>query len=846
MTSIYKEIVKDIEDVYKEEVIRSLMHFSSKIEKKDVKKLREKVNKKFKGKNLPRKLSEEQIEEIVNFSVPKIPASLDVISTDNNNQVKEFIKSELRERKIVINTDNIEKLKNEIRETYYRSLVSPGDSVGVEVAMSFGQPLTQMNLDTFHSAGTSSDLGSGVKSLNELFNVSENRKKNLTTIHFKDKDLTREEIHVQGKALKGISIKSLLESSEVLNIDGRKDLGDDSWWYDNYLNMFPPKSDLKEAILKVDELNEDLIDGLRKYHSDEDDKAFITEQGYLCVIYDPKEYTNVSTIVSEIAGSELLYTREHLKIDYFLRLKFNVTKCYNLGINMNDIMSSLKDETIFYVISPLSIGVIDIHPNESYINDSIEKFTNKGGINFGSCKKKTGKIKVPVDFSDIAQTKILFLTVIIQNCLDEIFIKGIKGIVNIIPMTENVINTIKTKQVTDVDTLLRYKKKSLWYIGINYMKLKYNGIPSKKIEGLCENAGINIVAKNIYDENGQFSRHPHLIVDTLEDPKNIINNKFNEADKQVKEQVKTITKSTKETDYQLPYYPDIYRNAFYNYAYAEGEKIVRKLMRHTKLDNKLILPNNPNEIYEIFGIESARLYMVREYVHLIETSDSYVTPVNIELLVDYQTSMGFLTPIHAIGSSKQGTSSLSAATFNDPVGSFQKAASIGKSDKINSVSSCIMAGKKCINGSGLSQIVYENKDSSTVDELPRDFDKDEEFCEQRYTINEQDVDEKEPIDINIESLIAKESLKSENKFSVEQVPSIVPLMEAPDFLSEEVPEAAPARDLLEEEVPAAAPARDLLEEEPEVMKPIVMDEDTEDSDFDIPDAPEEIGDLKDF
>ena len=179
MSSLYQQIVRDIEDEdTRQEIIRSLAHFSSKIKKEDVPKLREKVNNKFKGKNLPRKLSEDQIDAIVEFSIPKVPATLDVIATDNNNQIKEFIKSELRERKIVINTDNIEKLKNEIRETYYRSLVSPGDSVGVEVAMSFGQPLTQMNLDTFHSAGTSSDLGSGVKSLNELFNVSENRKKN--------------------------------------------------------------------------------------------------------------------------------------------------------------------------------------------------------------------------------------------------------------------------------------------------------------------------------------------------------------------------------------------------------------------------------------------------------------------------------------------------------------------------------------------------------------------------------------------------------------------------------------------------------------------------------------------
>ena len=835
MSSLYNQIVRDIEgEDMKQEIIRSLAHFSSKIRKEDVEILREKVNRKFKGKNVPRKLSEDQITAIVDFSVPKVPATIDVISTDNNNQIKDFIKAELRERKIVINTDNIEKLKNEIRETYYRSLVSPGDSVGVEVAMSFGQPLTQMNLDTFHSAGTSSDLGSGVKSLNELFNVSENRKKNLTTIHFKDKNLTREEIHIQGKALKGISIKTLLESSEVTNVDGRKNLGDDSWWYDNYLNMFPIESELKEAVFTGENITDEMLENIRKYHTVENqENGYIAGDGSLVVIFDPLVATS-SSIDSELEDLELLNVRSHMKIDHFLRLKFNVTKCYNLGISMNDIVSSLKDETIIPVASPLSVGVIDLHPNEDYIQESINDFITKGKIEYNSCKKRTGKIKTPVEFDEnnMSQSKILFLTVIIENCLEEIFIKGIKGINNIIPMTENIIASIKSQKVTDIDILVKHKEEDLWYIGINYMKLKYSGIPPEKIIGLCRNTNIKIVENNIY-ENGKFSKHPHLIVNTKKDPKSIINDQFDLADKYVKDQVKNMTKSEIETDYQLPDYPEIYRNASYNYAYAEGEKIVRKLMRHIKLDNKLILPNNPNEIYELFGIESARLYMVREYVNLIETSGSYVTPVNIELLVDYQTVMGFLTPIHAIGASKQGPSSLSAATFHDPVGTFQKAAAIGKSDKINSVSSCIMTGKKCMNGSGLSTISFENKDKSFFDEMPREFDKAEEFCEQRYVINDKDVDEKEPVDINIEKLMDKQK-KEESKFSTEQIPSIVPTMEVPDFLSEDVEEKE------EETIELMEP---IQLEEPSIIEPIMEDSD---SDFEIPEAPDEIPDLKDF
>ena len=209
---------------------------------------------------------------------------------------------------------------------------------------------------------------------------------------------------------------------------------------------------------------------------------------------------------------------------------------------------------------------------------------------------------------------------------------------------------------------------------------------------------------------------------------------FAEEERDVKAQVKYIIQSTSENEYRLPTYPEIYRNAYYNYAYAEGDKIVRKLMRHPDLDNKLILPNNPNEICDIFGIEAARLFMVREYVTLIKSSDSYVTPVNIELLVDYQTTMGFLTPIHAIGSSKQGTSTLSAATFNDPVGAFKKASEIGRVDKINSISSCIMAGKPSRNGTGISSVTIPLPVNDFVSNPYRSRNEtDEEFAPEHFS-----------------------------------------------------------------------------------------------------------------
>ena len=405
--ALYKKIVRDIEDPStRNEIISSLILFGDKITEDNVEELRKKINQKFKSKKVPQRLSDDQIDEILNYAIPKTPAVIDKIAEDNNRQIKLFMKSELRSRKMFITRDTIETLKNEIRETYYRSLVSPGDSVGVEVAMSFGQPLTQMNLDTFHMAGTMSDLGAGVKSLQELFNVTLTKKKNLKTVHFKDKNLTREEIILQGRTLKGVSVKSLMSSTRIMyadNADSIHKLEDESteWWYDNFHQMFPVDTRLKEAIFKMDIITQNQIDSLKEYHTEENitHKNYITSDGNLAVIYDPEIY-NSGDILTDLIGAEYMYSIPHYQYDRFLRLKLNTIKCYNLGISMNDIITALKDETIICVASPLSVGIIDIHPNTEYFQESIEKFMKDGSVSFFSCQRRSRKFRTPVDLDE--------------------------------------------------------------------------------------------------------------------------------------------------------------------------------------------------------------------------------------------------------------------------------------------------------------------------------------------------------------------------------------------------------------------------------------------------------------
>lgn len=73
--------------------------------------------------------------------------------------------------------DSFEWVLGEIESQFSRSLVNPGEMVGVVAAQSIGEPATQMTLNTFHYAGVSSkNVTLGVPRLKEILNVAKNIK----------------------------------------------------------------------------------------------------------------------------------------------------------------------------------------------------------------------------------------------------------------------------------------------------------------------------------------------------------------------------------------------------------------------------------------------------------------------------------------------------------------------------------------------------------------------------------------------------------------------------------------------------------------------------------------------
>mgnify|MGYP001170815021 FL=1 len=78
---------------------------------------------------------------------------------------------------------------------YKKSIVAPGEMVGMIAAQSIGEPTTQMTLNTFHYAGVASksNVTRGVPRIEEILSITENPKNPSLTIYLKENDETDKE-----------------------------------------------------------------------------------------------------------------------------------------------------------------------------------------------------------------------------------------------------------------------------------------------------------------------------------------------------------------------------------------------------------------------------------------------------------------------------------------------------------------------------------------------------------------------------------------------------------------------------------------------------------------------------
>ena len=141
-----------------------------------------------------------------------------------------------------LSKEDFDRLINEIENSYIKSIVEPGEMVGIIAAQSVGEPTSQMNLDSKHAAGkggSGSGKLTGVPRITELLGYSKNIKTPQMTIYF-DKEIQedRQKANRINSFLKHLNIIELIDSAEIFyQIEGNNDF-DQVIENDNTVNPF--------------------------------------------------------------------------------------------------------------------------------------------------------------------------------------------------------------------------------------------------------------------------------------------------------------------------------------------------------------------------------------------------------------------------------------------------------------------------------------------------------------------------------------------------------------------------------------------------------------------------------
>jgi hypothetical protein len=575
-----------------------------------------------------RYLTSFEIQDIL-LKIPNIKAAAFKIAQYETHQIKEKLRNQLREIKVY--PENIPRLTGIILNQFHRSIIPAGESIGPSTSEGIGGPATQMTLNTFHQAGSVVDIASGLDKLRELLNMTKERKSKISYIHFKNKDLTQEEVVDLRRSVVGVSISKLMSKNPEIKMttEGlpgggiRKiPLKDRGWWYNAYIAM--------------------------NGKSDNDNK---------------EDFESVSC---------------------YLRVKLDRDKMYAYRVTSHDIANTIMSDQngiANCVISPYinKLLYVDIYIKSRDAIPSLNEHVN------GSNKGEN------LSFTD--ESFSILTHIIKPKLIDEgsYTIKGIRGITQITPKCENVMkivhSVVASKRDDDVgeDLLKKGSKEDMWFFWINDVTVRSEGIPLSKLIKLIKACGITIIESPEEKDNDPYSIYPkewkqpdispRRIVVLMEgklkniDPKKHMELLIGKANDFENDRILSKTGGNGKVS-------DIIRHSKYCYAIGTGTNL-RAMLRHPDIDgnqsisNDIGISKHGNDIYSVIGIQASYSSIVKDFHQTITGAGAYCSPQHITTLA---SSMTNFTPsaITSRGVIRQNRGAFADASFEHAVEVFVK------------------------------------------------------------------------------------------------------------------------------------------------------------------------------
>lgn len=136
------------------------------------------------------------------------------------------------------------------------------------------------------------------------------------------------------------------------------------------------------------------------------------------------------------------------------------------------------------------------------------------------------------------------------------------------------------------------------------------------------------------------------------------------------------------------------------YIDTEGANMI-ELLKLDFIDKATIKTNHMWEVYQIFGIEGTRKFLLEELKNIVSSDGTFINECHLTILIDLMTFNGIIQSISRYGVKKEQNSVLTRSSFEESLEHFSKAAFFSEKEMIRSVSASIMCGKRSNIGSGV-------------------------------------------------------------------------------------------------------------------------------------------------
>lgn len=605
----------------------------------------------------PRHLTNEEIVDIVS-SIPHINSSNKFISKFARNELIKVEKSKLRQ--IKLGARAIPEFKKVYISKFELSKIEPGSGVGITAAEATSAPASQQTFNSFHSAGSSKNMISGIDGFMETLEVR-NRKRPLMAVFFNDHPTVDDILITKNKNIRNITVADCVfdqrvEAEEVFFPNKVKDD-----WYDLFrliMGPLPQSAWFLRLYLDLDILFKNRIRPQKV-------SEVLSAEGVVKCVYSPiVKYEDRQVIIMDV----YIHNKSAIIQDTEFK-KSNISE---------------RDAEFFY-FNNILLKTLDVLKIQ--------------GLNR---IRNTDPIIVPVGLSLYAEFPISQYQKYQGYSLIQLNWTYMNS--NLIKL-EDVIRLLNTAGVTDIQ-LIEDSPLKADFDDLDLL-VKIPPEPS-----LYPKKGTDA-----YRTYGPYSVITLVKFYIEEDKKEI--REYRRAQKKLKQEEmgksnkgspevrrKTILEVNKIPIYRNP--SPIYRASNMIYMETSGSDF-SNLFKMSDVDHTRSYTNNMYELLKYFGIEVVRNYFVRELLLLVKNSDSYIDPRHATVIADWVTAFGFITPLTSNGMAKHKMGSLANAAFRGPMEAVKNESLFNKIDTLENVSSSIALGKKITLGTGLPEIKIDQK-----------------------------------------------------------------------------------------------------------------------------------------